>query len=95
MELVLRILTMQHIRESSSDSLAMRISVWNVGFLEYIFLLNIFSATIQGLDVKDEQGNMLPGMEDYWTSKLLNMLHARELARRLQGKPSIALIINL
>ncbi len=39
-----------------------------------------------GLALEDEQGNKLPKMTGYPTSKLLNVMHARELARRLKGK---------
>ena len=39
-----------------------------------------------GLKLEDETGAKLPEMTGYPTSKLLNVMHARELARRLKGK---------
>ncbi len=38
-----------------------------------------------GMRVKDMYGNILPDWKGYDDSKLLNVMHARELARRLEG----------
>ncbi len=38
------------------------------------------------LKPKDEHGNLFPNMQGYYDSKLLNVLHAKYLARILQGK---------
>ena len=39
--------------------------------------------------IKDSDGKMLPGWFGYGTSKLLNIVHAKELARRLKGNDHV------
>ena len=37
------------------------------------------------MQLEDDKGMRLPGMVGYPASKLLNVMHARELAKRLKG----------
>ena len=37
------------------------------------------------MELEDDKGMRLPGMVGYPASKLLNVMHARELAKRLKG----------
>ena len=38
-----------------------------------------------GMQLENDKGMRLPGMVGYPASKLLNVIHARELAKRLKG----------
>ena len=42
------------------------------------------------MQLADDKGIRLPGMVGYPASKLLNVMHARELAKRLKGNDHFA-----